>query len=152
MKCKVCSNFQVSFLHLSQTYPTVEASNNQEQYYFRSSWHLVILWVRMTFSQTYPTSLVEASGDQGWYYVRSSWHLVILWVRLTFSQMYPPVEHLVAKNGTNIGPVDLNTDKLPPCKVPSPKSSTTSCQLAIWSDWAIVKCTPWEASSDQEQY
>ena len=34
--------------------PQVEASSDQEQYYIRSAWHLVSLWVRLTFSQTYP--------------------------------------------------------------------------------------------------
>ena len=32
----------------------MEASSGQEQYYVRSAWHVVSLWVRLTFSQTYP--------------------------------------------------------------------------------------------------
>ena len=46
-------------------YPLVEASGGQEQYYIRSPWHWVILWVRLTFHQTYPP--VVASSGQGWY-------------------------------------------------------------------------------------
>ena len=38
MKCKVCSNFQMSFFHLSQMDPPVEASGGQDQYKVRSSW------------------------------------------------------------------------------------------------------------------
>ena len=33
--------------------PLVDASSGQEQYYIRSAWHLVSLWVRLTFSQMY---------------------------------------------------------------------------------------------------
>ena len=61
--------------------PLVDASSGQKQYYIRSAWHLVSLWVRLTFSQMYPP--VEASSGQEWYYIRSDWHLVSLWVRLT---------------------------------------------------------------------
>ena len=34
--------------------PQVEASSDQEQYSVRSSWYLVILWFRLTFSEMYP--------------------------------------------------------------------------------------------------
>ena len=37
MKRKVYSNFQMSFLHLSQTDPLAEASGGNDQYYVRSS-------------------------------------------------------------------------------------------------------------------
>ena len=33
--------------------PPIETSSHQEQYYARQVWHLVSLWVRLTFSQTY---------------------------------------------------------------------------------------------------
>ena len=39
MNRKACSNFQMSFLHLSHMYPPVEASSAQEQYYVRSALH-----------------------------------------------------------------------------------------------------------------
>ena len=35
------------------TPPPVEASGGQEQYDTRSAWHVVSVWVRLTFSQTY---------------------------------------------------------------------------------------------------
>ena len=54
-------------------------------------------------------TLVEASSGKEWYYIRSAWHLVSIWVRLTFGQMYPP-RHLVAKNGTKMGPINLSLD------------------------------------------
>ena len=37
MECKVFSNFQMSFLHLSQMDPLVEVSSGQEWYYIRSA-------------------------------------------------------------------------------------------------------------------
>ena len=118
IKCKVCPNFQMSFLHLSQT--DLEVSSDRVVVYHvsltlcqllgqddlqsdvppgRGIWwprlvlhHVsltfVSLWVRLTFSQMYPQ--VEASGGQDRYYVRSASHFVNLWVRLTFSQIYPP--------------------------------------------------------------
>ena len=39
--------------------------------------------------------------------------MVSLWVRLTFSQMYPSKRHLMVKNGTNLGLVDLSSDVIP---------------------------------------
>ena len=63
----------------------------RKYYIIRSSWHLVILQIRLTFCQMYP--LLEAScGQEQYYIIRSSWHWVILQVRLTFCQMYPLVE------------------------------------------------------------
>ena len=40
--------------HFNGSNPTPVWSGSQEQYYIRSPWHLVSLWVRLTFSQTYP--------------------------------------------------------------------------------------------------
>ena len=72
-KAQVCSNFQMSFLHLCQMNPQqrhlvaksgtnlgpvdlssdipplVKASSSQEQYYVRSARYLVSIWVRLTF-------------------------------------------------------------------------------------------------------
>ena len=91
LKCKVCSNFQMSFLHLSQMDPLVEASSGQEQYCIRSAWHLVSLWVRLTFSQMFP---IEASSAQEWYSVGSSWP------ELRYTPWY---RYLVAKSSTTSG-------------------------------------------------
>ena len=57
--------------------PLVEACSGQEQYYIRSAWYWVSIWVRLTFSQMYPP--VETSSGQEQYYIRSAWHLVRLW-------------------------------------------------------------------------
>ena len=121
IKRKVCSNFQMSFLHLSHTdtpvdevlgqvhifcqifgsgwplvifTPLIKASSCQEWYNIRSAWHLVILWVRLTFGQMYPP--VEVSSGQEWYYIRSAWHFISLLASLAFGQTYPLVE---ASNG-----------------------------------------------------
>ena len=44
----------------------IEASGGQEWYYVRSSWHLMILWVRLTFSQMSPSyrHLVMKTGTK----------------------------------------------------------------------------------------
>ena len=44
----------------------IEASGGQEWYYVRSSWHLIILWVRLTFSQMSPSysHLVMKTGTK----------------------------------------------------------------------------------------
>ena len=53
--------------------PLIEASSDQEWYYIRSAWHLVSLWVRLTFGQMYwlcppidPNPPVEASSVKEW--------------------------------------------------------------------------------------
>ena len=65
------------------TPPLVEASGGQEQYYLRSPWHLVSLWVRLTFSQTYPQQkhLVAKSSTMSglldiWWVFGSGWLIV----------------------------------------------------------------------------
>ena len=147
---EVCSNFQMSFLHLSTPewrHLVAKSSTTWGQpdiwWAFGSDWpsirctpplyrHLVKVvlhevsltfcqpWVRLTFSQMY--LWVEAPSGQEQYYMRSAWHLVSLWDRLTFSQTYPQERHLVNKSGT------------------------TSGQLYIWSafgsGWPSVRCTP----------
>ena len=123
-------------LTFGQMYPAPEASSGQEWYYFRSAWHLVSLWVRLTFGQMYLVS-PEASSGQVWYYFWSGWTLVrcthyllmppspqppthcslpqqshlvprvvLCQVRLTCGQMIPQM-HLVAKCGTTLGQADL---------------------------------------------
>ena len=57
-------------------YPPVLASGGQEQYYIRSSWHWLHLWVMMGL--LYP--LVLASGG----------HWLHLWVMMTLSFTPPP--------------------------------------------------------------
>ena len=57
--------------------PLVEACSGQEQYYIRSAWYWVSIWVRLTFSQMYPP--VEACSGLWQYYIRSAWHMVKLW-------------------------------------------------------------------------
>ena len=101
MKHKVCSNFQRSFLHLSQMDPLIEASSGQ------SGTMLGLVALSLDVPHQYRhmvtksgTKLglvdlssvvppVEASSGQEQYYIRSAWHLVSLWVRLTFGKMYP---------------------------------------------------------------
>ena len=69
---------------------------------FRSGWHLVRLWVRLTFGEMYPP---------GWGF-GSGWHLVRLWVRLTIGQMYPPQMrlHVRLTFGKTFGQADLWSD------------------------------------------
>ena len=63
---------QMYLVHLSSDIPAIEASGGQEwyyvraQYYVRSSWHLIILWVRLTFSQMSPSyrHLVMKTGTK----------------------------------------------------------------------------------------
>ena len=45
---------------------SIEASGGQKWYYVRSSWHLIILWVRLTFSQMSPSyrHLVMKTGTK----------------------------------------------------------------------------------------
>ena len=73
LKCKVCSNFHMSFLHLDRWTPTVEEALSQVDIFAKSLgqadlWSDICprtrLWVRLTF-------------------------LSDLQVRLTFCQMYP---------------------------------------------------------------
>ena len=69
---------------------------------YRSGWHLVRFWVRLTFGQVYPLGeafgqvdiFVRSSGQADlwsdvppWAGYRSGWHLVRFWVRLTFGQV-----------------------------------------------------------------
>ena len=77
-----------------QTYPPVEVSGGQEQYYIRSAWHLQsCIRVDLTFWACRCTSPVEASAGQEQYYVRSVWHLVMHQVNLTFEhEDIPPVQ------------------------------------------------------------
>ena len=56
-------------------YPSVQASGGQEEYYIRSTWLWVILWVRLTFSQTYPPS----RGISWWPRAVLSWK--VWWVQ-----------------------------------------------------------------------
>ena len=115
---------------LSSDIPPVEASSDQEQYYVRSEWDVVSLWVRLTWAQMYPLSRgiqwsravlpqvsltcavrctqvrctppVEASHGQDQNWVRSSWPEL----RCT-----PPHEsHIVAKTTTQLCLVDLSSD------------------------------------------
>ena len=57
--------FRCTWYIWAQTYP-IEASGGQEWYYVRSSWHLIILWVRLTFSQMSPSyrHLVMKTGTK----------------------------------------------------------------------------------------
>ena len=63
---------------------------------FRSGWHLVRLWVKLTYGQMYPQMRLKVrltcGQTLGWSKVpllgwgfRSDWHVVRLWV----AQMYP---------------------------------------------------------------
>ena len=85
-KPHVGSNFQMSFLLLSQTYPLVEASQVSLTFgqpvghadlqvtcpprCISGQLDIWSAWVRLTFSQIDPP--VEASCGQEWYYIRSA--------------------------------------------------------------------------------
>ena len=58
----------------------VEASCGQEWYYFRSAWHVVSLWVRLTCGQVYPQPHIAPC---------------------------PKERHLVAKSDTTVGQLDI---------------------------------------------
>ena len=47
----------------------LEASSDQEWYDIRSVWHVVRLWVRLTWAQMYPP-LQASGGQEQQYYVR----------------------------------------------------------------------------------
>ena len=103
---------------LSPDAPPVEASGHQEWYYIRSVWHLVSLWVRLTFGQMNP--LVETFNGWEWYSVRSSWpelrctlpsrgiywpRVVLSCVLLTIAQMYPPAEASSGQEWYSVGSI-----------------------------------------------
>ena len=62
MKCKMCSNFQMSFLHLGQMDPPIDEASGQVDIFVRSLGQ-ADLW-----SDVPP---VEASSGEEWYEVRS---------------------------------------------------------------------------------
>ena len=70
LKCKVCSNFQMSFFHLVR--------RTQNRWGFRSGWH----FVRSSGQADLWSDIPPPSG------FGSGWHLVTFWVRLTFGQTY----------------------------------------------------------------
>ena len=112
-------------------YPQGEASGGWELYYIRLSWHLVILWVRLTFSQLY---LLGRGISWPW--------MVLSQVILTF------VHHL--------GQADIQSD-VPQVEASGAKSSTTSGYPDIWVSfglgWHSGRCTSLvEASGGQEWY
>ena len=67
----------------------VQTSGGQELYYIRLAWHLVSLWVRLTFSQMDPPVEGSCGQDQNW--VRSGWpsvpHRGIQWPRAVLHQV-----------------------------------------------------------------
>ena len=57
---------------------------------------------------------VQASSGWEWYYCRSAWHVIGLWVYAPPHHPLCPLNspryrHLVAKSGTNMGPIDLKS-------------------------------------------
>ena len=118
LKRKVCLNFQMSFLHLSQMDPL-------EMRLQVSLTFLSDLWVRLTFGQMYP--LVEASSDQSgttsgqadlWSdipHINEALRQVDIFVRSyshtdLWSDVPPWLRHLVAKSGTTSGQAGLWSD------------------------------------------
>ena len=73
MKYKVCSNFQMYLICLTDV-PPVEASSGQEQYYIRSAWHVEECnWEGSRQSDVPP---IEASSGQEQCYIRSALQLL----------------------------------------------------------------------------
>ena len=118
---------------------------------FGSSWHLVMLLVRLTLGQMHPPA--ETSCGQVCYYFSqadlwsdyppqlgfgSGWHLVMLLVRLTFGQMHPPAETCGGQVYCYFCQVDLWSDV-----APWQTSGGHVCYY-LCSVWPLVRCTPLE--------
>ena len=151
--------------NLARHTPQAETSCSQVWNYFGSGWHLVrslgqvdiwsdispgrdilwpsmkLLWVRLTFGQTYPQAGILWPS------------VILLWVSLTSGQIFgsgwhlvrhiPRQRHLVAKCDTTLGQVDIWSDlqlrltlvrHIPRQRHLVAKYETTLGQVDIWSD------------------
>ena len=155
LKCKVCSNFQITFLHLVRvTFFSdlwLRLIFEPPGSGFSSDWHLVTLWVGLTSGQLYPPRMrlqvrltfIHTFGHADlWSDVPPGidilWSSVLLlWSDWPLIRWTLPAETSCVQVCYNFSQADLWSD------VPPGRDILWSSMLLVWSGWLLARCIPW---------